>query len=106
MPGSEYRLEMHNISKHFSGVKALSDVSFFVRPGENHALAGENGAGKSTLIKVLSGVHTPDTGEIYINGENAHINNTKDGLEHGGFRYLSGICPGPPSFHYGEHLSG
>ncbi len=83
MPGSEYRLEMHNISKHFSGVKALSDVSFFVKPGENHALAGENGAGKSTLIKVLSGVHTPDTGEIYINGENARINNTKDGLERG-----------------------
>lgn len=83
MPGSEYRLEMHNISKHFSGVKALSDVSFFVKPGENHALAGENGAGKSTLIKVLSGMHAPDTGEIYINGENAHINNTKDGLERG-----------------------
>lgn len=83
MFGSEYRLEMHNISKHFSGVKALNDVSLFVKPGENHALVGENGAGKSTLIKVLSGMHTPDAGEIYINGENAHINNTKDGLERG-----------------------
>ena len=83
MPECTNRLEMHHISKHFSGVKALSDVSFFVKPGENHALAGENGAGKSTLIKVLSGMHSPDTGEIYIDGENAHINNTKDGLERG-----------------------
>lgn len=83
MPESKYRLEMHNISKHFSGVKALSDVSLFVKPGENHALLGENGAGKSTLIKVLSGVHQPDDGEIYIGGENAHIKNAKDGLERG-----------------------
>jgi ribose transport system ATP-binding protein len=44
---------------------------------------GENGAGKSTLIKILSGVHAPDAGEIYINGEKARINNPKDGLEHG-----------------------
>ncbi len=83
MPQSEYRLEMRGISKNFSGVKALSDVSLFVRPGENHALVGENGAGKSTLIKVLSGVHPPDAGEIRINGEDAHIKNTKDGLERG-----------------------
>ena len=50
-------LEMKNITKDFSGVKALEDVSFTVEKGEIHALCGENGAGKSTLMKVLSGVY-------------------------------------------------
>ena len=59
MPESEYRLEMRNISKNVSGVRAFSDVSFFLKAGENHAPVCENGAVKSTLIKFLSGVHTP-----------------------------------------------
>lgn len=54
---SEYILEMHDISKEFPGVKALSNVSFKVQKGEIHCLVGENGAGKSTLMKVLSGVY-------------------------------------------------
>lgn len=57
-------LEMKNISKTFPGVKALSNVDFTLREGEIHALMGENGAGKSTLIKVLTGVHDFETGEI------------------------------------------
>jgi len=61
-------LALEGVSKSFAGVKALKDVSFDVRPGEVHALMGENGAGKSTLIKVMAGVHTPDTGEIRVNG--------------------------------------
>ena len=83
MPECNYHLEMCHISKHFGGVKALNDVSFSLKPGENHALIGENGAGKSTLIKVLSGMYTADKGEIYIDGEKANISNTKDGLEQG-----------------------
>ena len=83
MPENEYRLEMHNISKHFGGVNALDDVSFFVKPGENHALVGENGAGKSTLMKVLSGLYLPDQGEIFIDGNKVHIANTRDGLDNG-----------------------
>ena len=55
-------LEVHNISKTFGGVKALTDVAFKVLPGEIHGLLGQNGSGKSTLIKVLSGYHTPDEG--------------------------------------------
>jgi ribose transport system ATP-binding protein len=56
--------EVVGVSKRFPGVLALDDVSFTLAPGEVHALVGENGAGKSTLIKLLTGVYTPDSGEI------------------------------------------
>jgi galactofuranose transport system ATP-binding protein len=62
-------LEVRDVTKHFSGVVALEDVSFALEPGEVHALVGENGAGKSTLIKVLTGVHRPDEGEVRFDGE-------------------------------------
>ena len=66
-------LELRGISKSFPGVRALRSVSFDVYPGEVHALLGENGAGKSTLIKILSGVHPPDEGEIYLRGDRVHF---------------------------------
>lgn len=59
-------VKMSDISKHFPGVKALSDISFDIRPGEVHILLGENGAGKSTLMKILSGAYEPDEGTISI----------------------------------------
>ena len=59
-------LTMRDISKTFPGVKALQHVDFTLREGEIHALMGENGAGKSTLIKVLTGVHDFEAGEIKI----------------------------------------
>ena len=65
----EYVVELKNITKRFPGVVALSNMQLAVKPGEIHGLIGENGAGKSTLIKVLTGVHKPDEGEIYVNGE-------------------------------------
>ena len=61
-------LTMQGIYKSFPGVRALQNVNFTLREGEIHALMGENGAGKSTLIKVLTGVYTKDSGEIYIKG--------------------------------------
>ena len=61
-------LAMRDISKTFPGVKALQHVDFTLRKGEIHALMGENGAGKSTLIKVLTGVHEFESGEIKIDG--------------------------------------
>ena len=66
-------LEVRGIEKTFPGVRALSGVSFDVRPGEVHALLGENGAGKSTLIKIVSGVYQPDVGSILVNGKQAHF---------------------------------
>jgi ribose transport system ATP-binding protein len=62
-------LEMASISKSFSGVAALTDVSLEVLPGEIHALLGENGAGKSTLMNVASGVLQPDAGTITVCGQ-------------------------------------
>ncbi|MFF2900716.1 sugar ABC transporter ATP-binding protein [Streptomyces sp. NPDC057966] len=62
-------LEARSVSKRFPGVVALDDVSFSLRAGETHALVGENGAGKSTLIKVLTGVHRPDGGELRLGGQ-------------------------------------
>jgi rhamnose transport system ATP-binding protein len=62
-------LELREIQKSFSGVHALRGVNFQLLQGEVHALLGENGAGKSTLIKVMTGVHQPDTGEIYLDGK-------------------------------------
>ena len=61
-------LSMRNISKSFPGVRALHNVDFTLYKGEIHALMGENGAGKSTLIKVLTGVHPKDSGQITIGG--------------------------------------
>ncbi len=62
-------LELRGVRKRFPGVVALDRVDFTVRAGEIHALLGENGAGKSTLIKVLTGVHPADEGEIRLAGE-------------------------------------
>ena len=68
-------LEMRDISKNFTGVRALSHVDFTLRKGEIHALMGENGAGKSTLIKVLTGVHEFENGEIRLDGKDGPIIN-------------------------------
>lgn len=61
-------LEVRHIVKTFGGVRALDGVDLAVWPGEVLCLAGENGCGKSTLIKVISGVHAPDSGHIAIDG--------------------------------------
>lgn len=66
---SEFLLEMKNINKSFSGVHALDDVNFAVRPGRVMCLAGENGCGKSTLVKIISGVYTKDEGEVWFEGK-------------------------------------
>ena len=67
-------LSMRNISKSFPGVRALHNVDFTLKSGEIHALMGENGAGKSTLIKVLTGVHPKDSGQITIAGSAKEVN--------------------------------
>lgn len=75
---SEYVVELRNCTKTFPGVIALDEMQLAVKPGEILGLIGENGAGKSTLIKVLTGVHKPDKGEIYVNGEQKTFRNPND----------------------------
>jgi len=68
-PDGSIVLELRNVVKRFGGAVALSGVDFTLRRGEIHGLLGENGAGKSTLMKILSGVYSPDEGEIILEGE-------------------------------------
>ncbi|HWQ75897.1 MAG TPA: sugar ABC transporter ATP-binding protein, partial [Syntrophomonas sp.] len=75
--------ELRHVSKYFSGVQALDDVSVQFRKGEIHALIGENGSGKSTLIKCLSGVHQPEEGILLHNGKQINITNPIVARKHG-----------------------
>ncbi|MPY79532.1 MAG: ATP-binding cassette domain-containing protein [Actinophytocola sp.] len=74
---------MSGIVKRFPGVKALDGIDLEVQAGDVHCLLGQNGAGKSTLIKVLSGAHQPDGGTISWRGDEIHILNPQDALDHG-----------------------
>jgi len=76
-------LEARDISKYFGRVIALEHVSLSVRPGEVNCLLGDNGAGKSTLIKTLSGVHPPDTGSLYMDGQQVTLQSPRDALDRG-----------------------
>lgn len=66
---NNYRLELKNISKSFGEVQSLKNVNFKLGRNEVVGLLGDNGAGKSTLIKIVTGYHHPDEGEIYFNGQ-------------------------------------
>ena len=66
-------LELRNVTKDFGAIRALSDVSFSIEPGQVVGLMGDNGAGKSTLVKIMSGIYQPTGGSLFLNGEAAHI---------------------------------
>lgn len=76
-------IEMIGISKAFGSVQANEDVNLTVYNGEVHALLGENGAGKSTLMSMLSGIYTPDSGSIFINGKQVDFTSPKDSIRLG-----------------------
>jgi len=76
-------LELEGITKAYLGVRALKGVSFSVRLGSIHALAGQNGAGKSTLVKILSGAESPDSGTIRLGGEEYRFKEPIDAQEAG-----------------------
>lgn len=69
MSGLVARLRLTDVHKRFGATQALGGVTLEIAPGEIHALIGENGAGKSTLMKVLSGAHRPDSGELHLDAE-------------------------------------
>jgi rhamnose transport system ATP-binding protein len=70
-------LELRSVSKSFAATRALKDMSLSILPGEIHAIVGENGAGKSTLIKIMTGVHQPDSGDILIDGHPVTLRTTE-----------------------------
>ena len=83
MENKKIKLELRNISKHFKGVYANKNVNINLYEGEILSILGENGSGKTTLMNVLSGIYTPDEGEIYINSEPAYIHSPKDAFAYG-----------------------
>jgi rhamnose transport system ATP-binding protein len=76
-------LELQGVSKRFGGVRALNEVRLEARAGEVLALVGENGAGKSTLVKILTGIHRPDAGEIRLAGERLELADAQDAMRAG-----------------------
>ncbi|MCU1542646.1 MAG: sugar transporter ATP-binding protein [Microbacteriaceae bacterium] len=76
-------LEVRGVTKSFAGVAALKGVDISIVPGEVHCVLGQNGAGKSTLIKILSGVYTPDAGDVAWQGEAVTIADPTAALELG-----------------------
>ncbi len=76
-------LQLGNICKRFAGVQALRDVSLSIDEGETLCLVGENGSGKSTLIKVVAGVHAPDSGVLVLEGTSYKRLHPIDSIRHG-----------------------
>ena len=76
-------MEIAGVSKRFDATQALADVSLDLYPGEVHCLVGENGAGKSTLIKIMTGIHPADTGEMLLGGETFAPRNTAEAQKMG-----------------------
>jgi len=76
-------LEVRNVSKYFGNVIALKDISVGVDAGEVACVLGDNGAGKSTFIKILSGVHRHDEGELLVDGKPTHFNSPREAKERG-----------------------
>ncbi|MBV8274595.1 MAG: sugar ABC transporter ATP-binding protein, partial [Verrucomicrobia bacterium] len=96
-------IELLGISKHFGGVRALTNVDFTIRSGEVHCLAGENGCGKSTLIKILAGVHAPDNGQIVIDGH-AHTHLSPAASQRAGIQIIYQDLSLFPNLSVGENI--
>src|SRR5918999_2566672 len=76
-------IEARGISKNFGHVTALRDVDLTLWPGEVLGVVGDNGAGKSTLMKVLSGMHPPSSGELFVGGKQVQLSSPRDARDLG-----------------------
>src|SRR5438309_4670758 len=88
-------LEVRHVSKYFGSVIALRDISMQVHAGEVTCVLGDNGAGKSTLIKILSGVHTHDEGELLIDGKEVHLGGPREARAAGIARVFEDLATVP-----------
>lgn len=75
-------MELKGITKTFGSVVANKDVNLQVRKGEILAILGENGSGKTTLMNMVSGIYYPDSGQIFVNGEEVVIRSPKDAFDY------------------------
>jgi len=92
--GEEPALTMRDVVKTFGGIRALDGANLKVRRGTIHGLVGQNGAGKSTLIKILAGIHQPDSGSIEVAGQLLPSSHAAQGRKVGNPFYPSGATPG------------
>jgi simple sugar transport system ATP-binding protein len=79
----ELVVELKNISKYYSGIRALSKIDLAITSGEVTCILGDNGAGKSTLIKIISGLHQSDEGEMVVNGNKVNFTSPREALDAG-----------------------
>jgi ABC-type sugar transport system ATPase subunit len=82
-PASEPALEVRGVTKRFGALVVLRGIDLVLRPGEVLGLVGDNGAGKSTLVKILSGFHQQDGGDVLIGGESVSFHSVEDARAHG-----------------------
>ncbi len=83
MDGSEFAIELKNISKSFGSVAANKNINLTLKKGEILALLGENGSGKTTLMNMLSGIYKPDTGSVFVDGKKVVISSPEDSVKLG-----------------------
>jgi ABC-type sugar transport system ATPase subunit len=83
MTTTSQHLVATGISKHFGGVHALRDITLTIERGSVHAFVGENGAGKSTFGKLIAGLHSPDAGQLVVNGDSVQFHSSRDALRAG-----------------------
>jgi ABC-type sugar transport system ATPase subunit len=83
MPTPQPVLEIQKLTKHYGGVKALTDAQFRLLPGEHAAIVGDNGAGKSTFVRLITGVEQPNTGDILLDGKKVSFESPLDAREQG-----------------------
>jgi simple sugar transport system ATP-binding protein len=81
--GKPHLLEVRGLSKYYGNIVALSDISTYVNAGEVTCVLGDNGAGKSSFIKILSGVHHADAGQVLVDGEEVHFASPRDARARG-----------------------
>jgi fructose transport system ATP-binding protein len=76
-------LSIRGLTKHYGGVKALTEANFALAPGEHAAIVGDNGAGKSTFVRLITGAEQPNSGTIYLDGEEAKFASPLDARDQG-----------------------